>query len=344
MSKERMLEQDLRSLPGSDAEERNRVVKSCLRHPLRRAVLNETMGESIAQDIYGMSLARVLIEPQVAKHGHLRYPVVSGRGPLVGIWMKEDRSQVMIKNAYRDSVEEEEQITVRRRLSFYDRGHVANEVNTFTIINNSRFPSLNLNGTAYQMVERAKDRMAFCTMQDETRIVLNCLLWASENRGQHVFAVRKSAVADAIREALVSIPTPKILCHPATAIRNFIAVPSDGWVDQLAPFAFFEMNGWMCPVHAHVSIPEGRIIVAPSGRNLGVLALATQAMVRSNDKREKMLTGWTCAEEIGIVMANLGSITTVHVGQCGLWDKIRLSFRRWRMDSVTEGVVEATDA
>src|SRR3990172_6638054 len=174
---------------GTDLERRNSIIKECLRIRAKRDVLNESLAQSVGQDVYDLSLARVLLEPQVMHGGQMPDPVASEHGPVVKVWLREDRDTVVAKNSYRDSVEEEERTTVRRRFFFLPMGddRTAIDAFTFQVSNVAKFKSLNLNGNAYSLVERARQRMARAMAVDETNVALTCLGWAAQRFGRNVW-------------------------------------------------------------------------------------------------------------------------------------------------------------
>jgi len=113
---------------------------------------------------------------------------------------------------------------------------------------------------------------------------------------------------------------PAVLANPADVVdllSGHAATVTTDFGNPCGPVGALGDASRMFPVYANESLPEGRVMVVPSGRRLGVLAIEHHARVASNDRQEKFLTGWTCAEEVGLVLVNLLLVTTVHTGVRG---------------------------
>lgn len=329
------MEKTLKQNISSEAD-RNRMVKECLRGGAKRHLLNESLGEEVASDVYSMSLARTLFEPQIVTDGKLRTQVRSANGSVVKVWLREDRKTTVVKNAFRDSVEEEEHITIKRTLDFIDAGCVATDIKTFPVCNVHRFKAINLNGSASMMVNRAEQRMAWAMATDETRIAMHCLNWAADNRGKREVVFPASSVPEIVAKKVKRIRdvgmTPIVVCHPHTVAVHFIsrygAAPMDTTHKYAtSPMAVFNVMDEPVAVYQSTAIPRGRIYVTPGGRGLGVIGISTHAGVKSYDKPAKHLLGWTCAEEIGFVLANPDMVTTVYAGLRGLLEGVKSCFR-----------------
>ena len=330
---------------GYSVEDKNWMVKRCLRAGgANRRALNDSIADEVGQDIYNLSLARTLFEPQIIENGRLKSKVMSASSSAIRVWLKEERSTVIVKNAYRDSVNEEETTTVRRSLKFVDSGAVVTDMNTFPVANVAKFKAANLNGTAYSMVDRAKKRMSWAMATDETRLAMYCVNWAADNRGRKVIVFPGRSVLNTVATEVKRIRdlelVPVVVCHPKTAVDRFVipfgeAERAAGASRMSSPVAVFKVMDSPVPVYQHATVPEGRIYVMPSGRGFGVIGIAKHADIESNDKADKFLIGWTCAEEVGFVLANPDMVATVYAGWRGLLDALKSCFR----PSLTPGSV-----
>jgi hypothetical protein len=334
----------------ADHEKRNRLVKECLRSPGKRGILDESLSGSVAEDVYNFSLARVLLEPQIMRGGQLPRPVESAVGPAIEARLTEEKETIVLKNSYRESIEDEVQTTVRTRLSFVDIKGSVRSPSTFEVSNHAKFRSMGLNGSAYSLVDRARKRMAWALGTDETKITIRCILWAAANIGSSRFVARKSKVADSVGLELARlqevVSSSAVLANPKDAVDYFLngvlGVPPGEGDFSLSPFASIKILGNYHPVYAHFDIPEGQILILPIGRPLGTLGIDKAATVVPADKPERFVIGWTCGERIGVVLANAPWITTIFVGHAGIRKVASVLWNRlWRR---TESAVERPDA
>lgn len=315
----------------ADYEKRNRLVKECLKAPSRRGLLDESLANSVARDVYDMSLARTLLEPQVLERGEYPRAVVSQAGPAVEVGLVEERETTVLKNSFRDSIEEEVRTVVRTSMTFSRIRDMVRTPQTFEVSNIAKFKSFGLNGSTYALVDKARQRMAWATAKDESKVAVRCILWVARMAGRIGLCLRPSAVAERVGREVARMH-PKagavaVLANPKDAVSLLMRgeqwTPPEGYDPMARPFTRIRVLGSAYPVYAHGDVPEGQVIVIPIGRPLGSIGIERHPFVAAADKAEKMLIGWTCAERIGITLVNAPWVVTIFVGPGGVLSAAR---------------------
>jgi len=313
----------------SDYETKNRIIKECLSSDKKRVDLNLTMAATIAREVYDLSLARVLLVPHLIDQG--KSPVFDGdSGPVVVVNLVQEEKRVLECRAFRDSLREEERVTTVRDIDFVPmRGRVRPASFTLSNVCTLRWPDLN--GNAYSMVERSRQRLLRSLATDETTVAIRALSWVCRRFGKS-FWVRDSRLAQpAIRAAALRVGldrNPVILSSPmalAGALSGKFFKPlASGFEKPTAPIATFKVeDDRSIPVYVDGSVPPNSIFVVPSGESLGQLPIFIEPQVLDYDKPERLIKGWLCYQDQGMVFVNVRLTNTVYFGWKGLIDMVK---------------------
>lgn len=317
---------------GDDYKTKNRIIKECLVDDAKRAQMNDAMAKTIGSEAYDYSLARVLLQPHLIKEG--KSPVFSEteNGPAIVVNLVQTEERVLDCRAYRDSLREEERVKTVRDIEFIPmRGHGIRP-SSFPLSNVHTLRWPDLNGDAFNRVERARTRLREALVQDETRVALRAISWACARFGRVLWsksvAASEFALLNAI-DAVGSVHNPVILCSKQTAIDAVDLFDLVGGEKRrpIEPTVCFKTDSATIPVHV-VEMPDHLIYVVPSGQALGEMPIFIQPQVQDYDKPERLIKGWLCFQDQGMVVTGAKLTNVVYLGWKGAVEMVTNFFRR----------------
>ena len=318
-----------------DYEAKSRIVKECLQDPERRLHLNASMAATIREEVYAHSLARKLLLPRLIAKGHSPVFAENSDGPIVMVNLVQKEQRVLRCRAFRDSLREEEVITSVRDIDFVVMRGEAIRPASFPISNVCTLRWPDLNGNAYSMVERARTRLKVVLATDETKVMLRALAWVCRKFGQWIWAPRAETCVEMLRRAIERVgpdKNPVVLTSMNTMMQiRGLQSPDLGPKDVIQPIIAIRMvrvDERDYPVYFDAAIPDHRIYVVPSGESLGEMPIFTAPDVMDYDKPERLIKGWLCYQDQGMVFVNVKLTNTIYVGFRGLLDLLFGGFRK----------------
>lgn len=318
---------------GEDYKTKNRVIKECLINDEKRAQMNAAMGTTIAREVYDHSLARVLLMPHLVKDG--KCPVFSegDHGPAVVVHLVQTEKRVLGCRAYRDSLREEEQVTTVRDIDFLVMRGQGIRPSSFPLSNVCTLRWPDLNGSAYSMVERARTRLRDCLAMDETRVAIRALAWVAARFGRVLWAKSVARSEAAILNAVDAVGltnNPVILCSRKTAVGAVDIFDLVSGFEKKRPVEAticFKTENAAIPVHV-VDMPDHSILVVPSGQALGEMPIFIEPEIRDYDKPERLIKGWLCFQDQGMIFTNPKLTNAVYLGWRGVAEMVKSIFMR----------------
>lgn len=312
---------------------KNRIIKECLVNEKQRAQMNEAMSMTIGKEVYDYSLARVLLQPRLVHKDACPVYSEGERGPAVVVHLVQSENRVLGCRAFRDSVREEEQVTTVRDIDFFVMRGDGIRPSSFPLSNvvTLRWPELN--GHAYSMVERARQRMRDCLALDETRVALRAIAWVC-NRFAAFFWVRSAkSLSEALKKAIDRVgpeKNPVILCSILNMAEmvKFCSVMNSPKDKKVLPLIGFEHGGALIPVYPDTSVADHAIYVLPSGMALGEMPIFIEPQVQDYDKPERLIKGWLVYQDQGMVFVNVKITNVIYLGWKGLIEMGRNLARR----------------
>ena len=296
--------------------------------------MNDVMADTIGREVYDLSLARVLLMPHIVKDGHC--PVFSGSGgPAVVVHVAETSERVLGCRAFRDSLREEETVkTVRDVECVAMRGRGVRPP-SFPLSNVVTLRWPDLNGNAFSRVEQARSRMRDSLVADETRVVVRALAWVAARYGRSLWAKSAKASARAIENAVRVVGAAN---HPVvlSSLRNLSGLLSSGFSlnDKMVakspkdPVFVMIVDDVSVPVHVDISVPEHALLVVPSGQALGEMPIFIAPTVEDYDKPERLITGWMCLQDQGVVFTGAALTNVVYLGWRGAFEMVKNLLKR----------------
>ena len=321
-----------------DYQTKNRIIKECLADPQKGKHLNESMASTIKREVYGHSLARVLLAPKLVDKGHCPVFEETPDGPVVMINLVQQEKRVLSCRAFRDSLREEETVTSIRDIDFVVmRGQAIRPV-SFPISNVCTLRLPDLNGDSFNRVERSRQRMLRSLATDETSIVIRALSWVCRRFGRKSWAPFsggwscRAAITDSINR-IGKERNPVIVSSLSTMTEiaglKPVEPPSDTESVSVFPMKAMAIDGRDYPVYHCDSIPDWAIFVIPSGESLGQMPIFIEPNILDYDKPERLIKGWLCYQDQGVVFVNVRLTNTVYVGLRGLLEMVKNFFRLW---------------
>lgn len=318
---------------GDDYKKRNQVIKDCLVDDKKRAQMNEAMSTTIAREAYDHSLARVLLQPHLIGEG--KCPVFSEgeHGPAVVVHLVQSEDRVLECRAFRDSLREEERVKTVRDIEFVAMRGQGIRPSSFPLSNVHTLRWPDLNGDAFNRVERARTRLREALVQDETRIAIRALAWVAARFGRVLWA-KSVAGSEAVLlnaiDAVGAANNPVILCSRKTAVSAVDIFDLVSGFEKQRPVeatVCFKTENAVIPVHV-VEMPDHLIYVVPSGQALGEMPIFIQPQVQDYDKPERLIKGWLCFQDQGMVFTGPRLTNVVYLGAKGAIDMAKNFFRR----------------
>jgi hypothetical protein len=329
-----MAEQKTQTEAGDDYRTKNRIIKECLTDDAKRAKMNEAMATTIGREVYDYSLARVLLMPHLVKEG--KCPIFSEgeHGPAVVVHLVETESRVLDCRAFRDSLREEERVTTVRDIEFIAMRGKGIRPSSFPLSNVCTVRQPELNGNAYNLIERARQRMKESLATDETKVAIRALSWVTARFGRSLWAKSAKTSESALKNAVEAVGTenrPVIVCsfRGAATLMNILEVigtPAGRKVDPMLGFRV--SDDVVVPVFPDSAVPEHMIYVVPSGEALGQMPIFMVPDVQSYDKPERLIKGWLCLQDQGMVFTNPKLTNAVYLGWKGLGEMVKNFFKR----------------
>lgn len=331
----RMDKQKTSAEAGEEYRTKNRIIKECLINDAKRAQMNDAMGTTIAKEVYDHSLARVLLMPHLVKDGQCPSYSEGEHGPVVVVHLVQAEKRVLECRAFRDSLREEEKVTTVRDIEFIPmRGHGIRP-SSFPLSNVCTLRWPELNGSAYSMVERARQRLLVCLAMDETKVALRALSWVCARFGRTLWAKSVATSESALLNAIAAVGAennPVIVCSVSTAAKavdifDLIGTqPRRRKVDAMIGFKMDD--GSVIPVHIIESMPDHMIFVIPSGQAMGEMPIFIEPQVQDYDKPERLIKGWLCFQDQGMVFTGTRLTNAVYLGWRGFVEMVKNFLRR----------------
>jgi len=319
---------------GDDYKTKNRVIKECLINDEKRAQMNAAMGLTIAKEIYDLSLARVLLMPHLVKDG--KCPVFSegANGPVVVVNLVQTQERVLDCRAFRDSLREEERVTTVRDIDFLVMRGAGIRPSSFPLSNVCTLRWPDLNGSAYSMVERSRQRLLTCLAMDETKVAIRAIAWVSARFGRSLWAKSADRSAEALKNAVTAVGVenkPVIICSIMSVSRSvkfleIIAESSRGRKND--PMLGLRVDSALIPVHVDATVPDHLIYVVPSGQALGEMPIFIEPEVKDYDKPERLIKGWLCYQDQGMVFTGTKLTNVVYLGWRGFVEMAKNAIKR----------------
>lgn len=315
---------------GEDYKTKNRVIKECLINDEKRAQMNAAMGTTIAREVYDHSLARVLLMPHLVKDG--KCPVFSegDHGPAVVVHLVQTEKRVLGCRAYRDSLREEEQVTTVRDIDFLVMRGQGIRPSSFPLSNVCTLRWPDLNGSAYSMVERARTRLRDCLAMDETKVAMRALSWVCARFGRLLWAKsaqNSMAALDNAVNAIGAANNPIILFSPmnlSIMIKSGLLKFSGSLPKKsIDPVASIQVDAALVPVYIVQGMPDHSILVVPSGQALGEMPIFIEPEIRDYDKPERLIKGWLCFQDQGMIFTNPKLTNAVYLGWRGVAEMVK---------------------
>lgn len=319
---------------GDDYKAKNRVIKECLINDEKRAQMNAAMGLTIAKEIYDLSLARVLLMPHLVKEG--KCPVFSegDNGPAVVVHLVQSEERVLECRAFRDSLREEERVTTVRDIDFLVMRGAGIRPSSFPLSNVCTLRWPDLNGSAYSMVERARQRLLNCLAVDETKVTIRAIAWVSARFGRALWAKSAESSVEALKNAVGAVGVknkPVILCsvlNMSRALKFLEIIANSSRGRQNDPMLGLRVDNVLVPVYGDQSIPHHAIYVVPSGQALGEMPIFLEPEVQDYDKPERLIKGWLCLQDQGMIFTGAKLTNVVYLGWAGFVDMAKNAIKR----------------
>lgn len=333
-----MAEHKTQDEAGEEYRTKNRIIKECLHDDAKRAKMNEAMATTIGREVYDSSLARVLLMPHLVKEG--KCPIFSEgeHGPAVVVHLVESEERVLDCRAFRDSLREEERVTTVRDIEFIAMRGKGIRPSSFPLSNVCTVRWPDLNGDAFNRIERTRTRLRESLAIDETKIAIRALSWVTARFGRSLWAKSVANAGAALDNAVAAVGAenrPMILCSPTAAAQaidlfDLISQP-DGKMPgrRVDPIVGFEtVNDVVIPVHINETVPDHAIYVIPSGEALGQMPIFIEPQVQDYDKPERLIKGWLCFQDQGMVFTGASLTNVVYVGSKGAREVVKNFFKR----------------
>lgn len=322
---------------GDDYKKKNDIIKECLVDDKKRAKMNEAMSTTIAREAYDHSLARVLLQPHLIKEG--KCPVFSEgeHGPAVVVHLVQSEDRVLECRAFRDSLREEERVKTVRDIEFIPMRGQGIRPSSFPLSNVHTLRWPDLNGDAFNRVERARTRLREALVQDETRVALRALAWVCARFGRSLWAKSATTSDGALRNAVAAVGSehnPIIVCSQSNLTQMVEAkmltvanIPlSSRKIDPI--FGFRATRDRLIPVYVDQAMSDHELFVVPSGQALGEMPIFIEPLVQDYDKPERLIKGWLCFQDQGMVFTGVKLTNVVYLGWKGAVDMTKNFFRR----------------
>lgn len=329
-----MAEQKTQGEIEADYKKKNQIIKECLNDDAKRAKMNEAMATTIGREVYDSSLARVLLMPHLVKEGKCPTFSEGEHGPAVVVHLVESEERVLGCRAFRDSLREEERVTTVRDIEFIAMRGKGVRPSSFPLSNVCTVRQPDLNGNAYNLIERARQRMKESLATDETKVAIRALVWVTARFGRSLWAKSAAAADHAIRNAVEAVGAenkPVIVCSfrgmaDLMSLLEIIGTPAGRKVDPMLGFRV--SDGFVVPVFPDAAVPEHMLYVVPSGEALGQMPIFISPDVQSYDKPERLIKGWLCFQDQGMIFTNPRLTNAVYLGWNGLVQMGKNFFKR----------------
>ncbi len=324
-----MEKQKTQAEAGDDYKAKNRIIKECLIDDKKRLQMNHVMATTIASEVYDHSLARVLLMPHLVKEGKCPTYSEGDNGPVVVVHLVQSEKRVLECRAFRDSLREEEKVTTVRDLDFLVLRGQGIRPSSFPLSNVCTLRWPDLNGSAYSMVERARSRLRDCLAMDETKVALRAIFWVCARFGRSLWAKSAMASESALLNAIAAVGAenrPVILCSASTAAKavdifDLIGNPAGRKVDFIIGFKMD--SGLMVPVYVNEAVPDHAVFVVPSGQAMGEMPIFIEPVVQDYDKPERLIKGWLCFQDQGMIFTNTRLTNVVYLGWRGFAEMVK---------------------
>lgn len=315
---------------GDDCKTKNEITKECLTDDVKRGKMNEAMSVTIAADVYDHSLARVLLHPHRISEGSCPVFSEGENGPAVVVHLVTSEERVLDCRAFRDSLREEERVKTVRDIEFIPMRGTGIRPSSFPLSNVCTVRSPELNGNAFGLVERARQRMCVSLATDETRVALRAIRWVSGKFGRILWsksmATSEAAISNAI-EAIGLKNNPVVICSPLNAIGAIDIFDIIGNLKarrRVDPIVGYKMDdGSVVPVFINETMPDHIFYIVPSGRALGEMSIFVDPTVQTYDKPERLIKGWLCFQDQGMIFTGTKLTNVVYLGWKGIIEMMK---------------------
>jgi len=319
---------------GDDYKTKNKVIKECLINDEKRAQMNDAMGTTIAREVYDHSLARVLLMPHLVKDG--KCPVFSegDHGPAVVVHLMQTEKRVLGCRAYRDSLREEEQVTTVRDIDFLVMRGQGIRPSSFPLSNVCTLRWPDLNGSAYSLVERARQRMLVCLAMDETKVAIRAIGWVCARFGRSLWVKSASRSAEALKNAVAAVGVenkPVIICSimsMSRAIKFLEIIGESSRGRKNDPMLGLRVDGALIPIYVDATVPDHMIYVVPSGQALGEMPIFIEPEIKDYDKPERLIKGWLLFQDQGMIFTGVKLTNVVYIGWNGFVEMVKNAIKR----------------